>query len=680
MTAAFDNWVAKARTVKIEDEIARRGINNLRRVGHELVGPCPKCGGDDRFAINIKENVWNCRQCKTDTDSGDVIGFVQWLAGIDFIAVCTTLAGEPPPKANGKDRAAEAKKVPVAHFDYSDEGGNLLLQVERIEYQNADGSFVLKDGKRKKSFRQRRPDPGRPGEWLWNVDGVPVVPYRLPEVIEAIAAGHLIFITEGEAKADLLWSWGIPATCCAGGAGKWKAEHSEFLRGADVVLVPDADEPGWKHANEIGAALNGIAARVRVLPLPGLPPKGDIIDWADNDGTRGQLDALIERAPEWQPPEMPADEQEKTKAAADEQKLIDELARLNRLDYDRRRDEAANQMHIRRGTLDDAVEARRAEQAEEAGPPPLFGHWVVTPWPEAVDAAALILSLVERIKRHVVLSDDEALTVALWILFAWVHEAAAVHSPILLVTSPEANSGKTQLLSTTSFLVPRALVCVEISEATLFHGIELWQPTIIVDEADVILINNEPLRAVVNSGWTRGSCVPRCIGDDNTPHVFPTFCPKLIGMKGRKLEDTTLSRSIIIEMRRKKAGEHVVHFRSIDDAGLAELRQKALRWAKDNGEKLKDAEPDMPPGFDNRLGDNWRLLLAIADLAGEKWPDQARQAAMKVSRRRGLNRRAVAGRHQSDLRRGRGRTHEFGRPRGHARRQCGKPLGGMEER
>ena len=80
-----------------------------------------------------------------------------------------------------------------------------------------------------------------------------------------------------------------------------------------------------------------------------------------------------------------------------------------------------------------------------------------------------------------------------------MHDAAALHSPILLVTSAEANSGKTQLLSLIGFLVPRALVCVEISEATLFRGIEKWLPTIIVDEADVILINNEPLRSVVNS-------------------------------------------------------------------------------------------------------------------------------------------------------------------------------------
>ena len=179
--------------------------------------------------------------------------------------------------------------------------------------------------------------------------------------------------------------------------------------------------------------------------------------------------------------------------------------------------------------------------------------------------------------------------------------------------------------------MPRSVLGTGISEAALFRSIEKWQPTIIADEADVLLVDNEPLRAVINTGWTRGSDVLRCIGEKNEPHLFPTFCPKIIGMKGRRLPDTTMSRSIIVEMKRKTANERVVHFRSIDDPGLDELRRRALRWAADNGEKLDGVEPDMPPGFDNRLGDNWELLLAIADFAGSEWPTKARKAAAKLS-------------------------------------------------
>src|SRR5262249_21531359 len=201
----------------------------------------------------------------------------------------------------------------------------------------------------------------------------------------------------------------------------------------------------------------------------------------------------------------------------------------------------------------------------------------------------------------------------------------------LLATSAEANSGKTTLVNLVGFMAPRGMPCVGISEAALFRGLEKYEPTLIIDEADTILVDNEPLRSVINSGWTRGSSVLRCIGDDSTPHPFPTFGPKAIGMKGRKLPDTTLSRCIIIEIKRKKASERAEHFRHVDDEGLAELRRKCMRWSIDNIEALRDVEPPMPPGFDNRLGDNWRLMFAIADKIGGEWPERARQAAVVVS-------------------------------------------------
>ena len=173
--------------------------------------------------------------------------------------------------------------------------------VERIEYQNADGSFVMKeDGKRKKTFQQKRLKPDCPGEWIWNVDGIPPLIYRLPEVTEAIANGHTIIITEGEAKADLLWSWNIPATCCSQGAGKWKAEHSEQLRDSDIIILPDNDERGRDHRDVVSRSLQDIAASVRVLDLPGLPEKGDIIDWAKAGGTVEQLHELIAQAKPWE--------------------------------------------------------------------------------------------------------------------------------------------------------------------------------------------------------------------------------------------------------------------------------------------------------------------------------------------------------------------------------------------
>jgi CHC2 zinc finger len=230
MTAAASHaWVEQARSVPIEDELARRGIKLARR-GSELIGPCPRCGGDDRFGVNIVKQIFNCRGCGK---GGDIIDLVQHLDGVDFTTACTKLAGDRSAKGNGKDEpAAEPKKVVAAKYRYEDEAGNLLFEVLRIEYQNAAGSFVLNDGKHKKTFRQRRPDPEQPSKWIWNLDGVRTVPYQLPQLLEAVGNGYSVLIVEGEAKADLLWSWNAPATCCAGGAGKWTATHAEYLAGA----------------------------------------------------------------------------------------------------------------------------------------------------------------------------------------------------------------------------------------------------------------------------------------------------------------------------------------------------------------------------------------------------------------------------------------------------------------
>ena len=92
MTTDFDAWVEAARSVPIESVLTRRGIH-LRKSGIERIGPCPKCGGTDRFSINVKEGVWNCRGCKPEGISGDVIGLVEWLDGVDFKTAVETLEG-----------------------------------------------------------------------------------------------------------------------------------------------------------------------------------------------------------------------------------------------------------------------------------------------------------------------------------------------------------------------------------------------------------------------------------------------------------------------------------------------------------------------------------------------------------------------------------------------------------
>lgn len=170
-------------------------------------------------------------------------------------------------------------KPVVKVYDYRDSAGNLRFQVVRYD---------------PKDFKQRRPSSA--GDYIWNMKGVEKVLYRLPGVLEAVKRSDVVYVVEGEKAADELVRLGCCATCTAGGAGKWDRTPSarEVLRGAMVVVLPDNDEPGRQHAVQVVASLQGVAASVVPLSLPGLPVKGDVFDWIEAGGTREALTGLIE--------------------------------------------------------------------------------------------------------------------------------------------------------------------------------------------------------------------------------------------------------------------------------------------------------------------------------------------------------------------------------------------------
>lgn len=641
-----------AKSVPIESVIDQRGIKLRGKI--ERVGSCPQCGGEDRFAVNTAKQVFNCRGCGA---KGSVIDLVMFLDGVDFAAAVNTLA---PSKANGRDgeaskaakesqRATLLKKIRIASFEYHDAGGALVFVADRYQFKRRDGGFEDKDGKPKKTFGQRRPDPDRLGEWIHNVEGIASLIYRLPEVIEAVASDHPIVVVEGEAKANLLASWNIAATCNSGGAGKWRTEHSEYLRGADVVLCPDNDDAGWHHIHQVGASLVGIAKSVRVLTLPDARVKDDIINWRERGGTREALDALIASAPAWHEPtaaeiDSRKDDQ-KAEAKRKEDELLDALVKLQGLDYARALKDAAGELDLSQKAVDQEVKERR----EDAVAAPLYGHWDIEPWPEPVEGDSLLRDIIRRFKRQVVIADEYALTIALFLMMSAVHDDVATHSPILNINSAEPESGKSTTLGLISFLMPKCISSVEATEAAIYRAIKRWQPSFCFDEFDSILADDDKaaLRSVINSGHTRGQGVLRCIGDDKVPELFSTFAPKVIGMVGRKLPPATLSRCIFIELRRRMKGEQFEKFHHEDDAELAGLRRRIKRWAFDNIEALRHIEPTMPEQLQNRRADNWCLLIAISDLCTgpESWGDKARAAAVKIetgSDSRTANARALA--------------------------------------
>src|SRR5262249_53788941 len=174
--------------------------------------------------------------------------------------------------------------------------------------------------------------------------------------------------------------------------------------------------------------------------------------------------------------------------------LIAELAALPQLQYERRREHAAEQLGIRVSVLDKLIEAAaRARGKEEEEPSPtLYEHWKVEAADESVDGNILLRSVRETVQQYVFMHEDRAIAVTLWIVFSWLHEheGTVTHSPILYVTSAEKDSGKSTLLGVVNFLARRSLQSVDISGPALFRSIARWQPTLIVDEADDALADN----------------------------------------------------------------------------------------------------------------------------------------------------------------------------------------------
>jgi hypothetical protein len=238
-------------------------------------------------AVNLKKNVWFDHEAN---EGGDTIKLVErelrctretaisWLVDIDnnvnlSRTTITNLGRQSPPLGRI-----------VATYDYVDESGAMLSQVVRFE---------------PKTFRQRRPNGN--GGWSWSVKGVRPVPYRLPELVKDVSERRTILIVEGEKDVDNLRKQGFAATCNAGGAKKWRRELTPYLSGADVVLIPDNDAAGREHANDVGFALEKVAARVRIVDLSGLPEKGDVSDWFAAGHTADELSQLIAAAPKWEP-------------------------------------------------------------------------------------------------------------------------------------------------------------------------------------------------------------------------------------------------------------------------------------------------------------------------------------------------------------------------------------------
>lgn len=249
----------------------------IRASGNDRVtNLCPKVQHrKDHFcvSINMEKEVWCCHDCGV---GGSVIDWIAISSGRNPIEVFKELAIAIQPQSSAPPDERKSKLIKT--YDYTDPQGNLLYQVCRYE---------------PKTFRQRQPDNG--GGWKWTMEGATRVPYRLPEVLNA----QTVICAEGEKDCDTLGELGFVATCNVGGAEKWLDAYSDFLKDKDVIIVPDNDDKGKKHADIIVESLKEKANSIKVVSVP--KPSKDATDYVKtfktSDEAKAALNSLFDKSP-----------------------------------------------------------------------------------------------------------------------------------------------------------------------------------------------------------------------------------------------------------------------------------------------------------------------------------------------------------------------------------------------
>ena len=219
-------------------------------------------------------------------DSGDkVLVTCQGNHGHDYNQICQALGFDSLTYGADDGKPGTVEKRLVQTFSYQDIDGKEVYQVRRYEPKDFK-VFHLENGEYVPGLGRRKP-----------------ILYKLPQLTEWIQQGRAINIPEGERKVDRLIELGLAATTAPFGAGKhkWHAAYSHSLAGANIVILPDNDKPGRAYGEEKAISLSKVAKGVKVLLLPNLPPRGDIVDWLEAGGTREELERLTRETPEWRP-------------------------------------------------------------------------------------------------------------------------------------------------------------------------------------------------------------------------------------------------------------------------------------------------------------------------------------------------------------------------------------------
>ncbi|MBD9704088.1 DUF3631 domain-containing protein [Streptomyces sp. ID01-12c] len=252
-------------------------------------------------------------------------------------------------------------------------------------------------------------------------------------------------------------------------------------------------------------------------------------------------------------------------------------------------------------------------------------------------SGAALLDEVEAFHRRFNIFPTEAAYVAVTLWDAHAHLIDCFDStPRLAFLSPEPGSGKSRALEIVETLTPHSHTLVSGSANALYRLVEATEglPTLLFDEIDTVFGpkagDNEPVRGFINTGHRRRGKALRCVGENQTPSWFASFCAVAMAGLG-SLPETILDRCVIIRMRKRAPNEKVQPYRErIHEREGHALRDRLTTWADTVRDKVSGAWPTLPEGLSDRPADVWEPLLAVAEAAGGDWPERARTACLEL--------------------------------------------------
>ena len=420
----------------------------------------------------------------------------------------------------------------AATYNYKDELGNLLYQVVRFN---------------PKGFSQRRPDGNN--EWIWNLKDIKPVLYHLPEIIQSIEP---VMIVEGEKDVENLRRMGFTATTSPMGAGKWKASYNKYLKNKEVILIPDHDQPGYQHCQRIGQSLRGIAGNIKWLDLPDLEEKEDISDWIEKGNSKEKLLQLIKEAPDFifeKYDERESNEKPINIILKDRTKSI--VPDLIHLVGDQGR---TKYLFCKNGQWlieDYFIQDNKRYSPKQNLPIKILKPNIINRSLN-LDIARLATEIDTFIKSYLEMPlDSDYLILSMWIFHTYLIENFNT-TPILYFYGVK-ETGKSRAGEVLNELAFRAQRLTSLTEATLFRSVELFKPTLIIDEIKLLgKGGNQGLADLMKTTYKRGLKVSRInlnkYGEDQIEY-FDTFSPLVI-CTTETIPDIIESRCILFIMQK----------------------------------------------------------------------------------------------------------------------------------